>query len=110
MAADAGPDLHYGGGGHTGVQTGLLVDFARVRGLLLSAKHLFFVANYRRSFCHRLCNDVVGTLGLPFCIPGEPSWLTEPRYLAGLFLCSGAVQPTVVLCLGPVCNQRCGGR
>ena len=29
----------------TGVQTGLLVGFARVRGLLLSAKHLFFAAD-----------------------------------------------------------------
>ena len=34
-----------GWGGATGVQTGLLVGFARVQGLLLSAKHLFFAAD-----------------------------------------------------------------
>ena len=37
IGADAAPICTTGGGGMTGVQTGLLVGFARVRGLLLSA-------------------------------------------------------------------------
>ena len=37
-------DLHYGGWGMTRAQTGLLVGFALVRGLLLSAKYLSMAA------------------------------------------------------------------